>query len=314
VEIGSTKHLEKLRESGYAVKVFQSDFANICSSARFAQCTTYDSFSLRPLLNAPLSTTERSNLILLKFLKLSDLSSTMVIMWNAGAVLAGKVGVAVPGFELNSAALTSSVGSFEALQELNKQLATARPGDAFVVHLLMPHYPYVLARDCTLLPRSQWDWRKSTSKLRTRQLAYMEQVRCVTSQVMKSVETFRASPAGANGAVIVHGDHGSRLTRIDPQAGTVGLFREPDMIAAFSTLVAFRAPQGQGAYVEEAQPVAQLVHAFSSSDFQSAPRVTRIASGTVFLDEVGWKPRARSSLPSAWLRPALRETQTALRS
>jgi hypothetical protein len=303
VKIGPTEHLQYLAKSGYALKIFQSDFADICSGATYSSCTTYDSFSLRPLLDAPLTVTERAKIISLKFLTLSQLSYSALDIWNRARPVAVRMGFKAPHLKLTTAALTSSVASFAALDRLNSQLSVARPGEAHVVHLLIPHYPYVLSRDCKLLPRSSWDWRLSNSPMERKQLAYMEQVRCVTAKVLKAVELFRLSPGGKNGAVIIHGDHGSRITRIDPKVGSVGRYGDADLIAAFSTFFAVRTANGEGGTVDGAQPITPLVRDFARRGFSSPPQLDPAAVRGVYLDDKKWQPSVRVPMVEEWIKP-----------
>jgi hypothetical protein len=302
VKIGPTEHLQFLSKSGYTLRIFQSDFADICSGASYASCTTYDSFSLRPVLDVPLTATERAKLITLKFLTLSQLSYWLLDGWNDAVPVARQIGLNPPVAKLTSTALTSSVASFAALDRLNSQLSAARPGEAHIVHLLLPHYPYVLSRECKLLPRSSWDWRVSNSPLAIKQRAYMEQVRCVTTKVLEAVELFRSSPGGKNGAVIIHGDHGSRITQIDPQLGSIGRFKDSDLIAAFSTFFAVRTANGEGGYVNDAQPITPLVHDFARRGFKSPPQVDPAAVRGVILDDSEWRPRVRVPMAKDWAK------------
>jgi hypothetical protein len=303
VKIGPTEHLKALTRSGYALKMFQSDFADICTGAVFATCTTYDSFSLRPLLGVPLTIPDRTKLIFMKFMKLSGVAKFSTFAWNRSVPYARTLGIHATGFDLTSAALTSSVASFAALDELNSQLSNARPGEAYIVHLLMPHFPYVMSRDCKPLSRSSWDWRISPSALSDKQRLYMGQVRCVTTKALKAVELFRSSPAGKNGSVIIHGDHGSRITRIDPRVDTVGRFGDDDLIAGFSTFFAIQLPDGKGGYVDNAQPIAPLVRDFSKRNFKTLPGVDPTAVRGVYLDDASWRPGMRVPMPESWVNP-----------
>lgn len=304
VEIGPTEHLQTLAKSGYALKIFQSDFADICSGASYASCTTYDSFSMRPLMDAPLTTKERSTLIVLKLLTLSKFAGFSIDKWNEVAARLRQLGVRAPGFRLRTTAITSSVATFAALGELDSQLAKARPGEAFVVHLLVPHYPYVVSRGCELLPRSSWDWRNSASPIERKQRAYMEQIRCVTAKVLEAVRLFRSSPGGRNGAIVIHGDHGSRITRIDPMHATIGRYGDADLIAGFSTFFAVHAPGGRGGYVGQPQPVTPLVRDFARRGFKTNPVADPAAVKGVYLDDHNWQPRERVPLPDSWMNPA----------
>jgi hypothetical protein len=302
VDVGPSEHLNAMLSKGYRLNIFQSDFAEICSDVRYWRCTTYDSFSLRPTLMMPMSAMERAELILSKFLMLTDLSIAVNFMWNVVAVKAQQQGIQLNGFRLSNESLTSTIATFAALPELGSQLSRAQPGDAFVVHLLAPHYPYVVSRDCTAAPRDGWDYRNAKSSLEKRQHLYLEQVRCVTRKTLELVDRFRSSPAGKDGSVVIHGDHGSRITRIDPQASSVGKYSDADMIAAFSTIFAVQTPAGAGTIVEDPQPVAALFEEFARGNFATVPNLPAKRDHFVFLDDHNWRPKIRVRMADALIK------------
>jgi hypothetical protein len=301
VAIGPTEHVRFLSKAGYAVNIFQSDFADLCTGAPYSRCTTYDSFSLRPLLNFPLSLPERSQLIGVKFLTVSGFGNAALYLWNTTASIGRRAGLNLPNISLSGSALTSSAATFVALDELKMQLSRAKPGDAFIVHLLLPHYPYVLAKDCTMLPRQHWDRRNTKSDISLRQKAYMDQLRCVTSQTMQAVKIFQASTAGKDATIVIHGDHGSRITNVDPRAGRIGKFNDSDLIAGFSTLFAVHTSSSAATYVSEPQPIATLMRRLSENGFRQTPRAMPLKRHDVFLDNQRWEPSQRLGMPVHWL-------------
>lgn len=297
--IGETRHLKTLVESGYRLTIFQSDFADFCSGSAFAQCVTYDSSSLRPTLDLDLPSTERARLIALKLMSLSHIANYMLLPWNVAANSTGNPRyIFIPSEDSRS----SSVGSFAAIDDLAKRLKDAQPGHAYFVHLLLPHYPYVVGADCKGLPFSEWKRRLGPWALEEKQHAYYAQVRCTISNVERLLNALAASPAGSNSVLIIHGDHGSRLTRVDPTDDNLGKFGDDDMIAAFSTLFAVRAPGIQPGYFNEPSPTPALLHDFDNSGFSAAPHPTPPKIHEVTLDDYDWKPRSRARLPEAWLR------------
>lgn len=304
-EIGRGEHLNMLARSGYNLRIFQSNFADICSGAKFASCTTYDTFSMRPLLSAPLTVSERSKLIVLKMLVLSDMARFSIRNWNVLASVLKRNGIEASRIQLRTIALTSSISAFSTFDVLSKQLKNARLGEAYVVHLLVPHYPYVVSRDCRFMPRSKWNWRSSSSPRTKRQKAYMEQLRCVTTKVLGVVELFRASPGGRNGAIIIHGDHGSRITRIDPEHETIGKYNDEDLIAGFSTFFAVRPIDGHnGGYVGQPQPISSLLKDFAKRGFRSVPIAEPRAVRGVYLADGEQRPKGRVPLPPSWVNPS----------
>ena len=299
--IGQTTHLGKLVDDGYKLTIFQSDFADFCTGSAYSECVTYNSSSLRPTLDLGLSTAGRTKLIALKFLSLSQISNLLIGPWDLLALRLRRSGIDAPVIIPTEDSRSSSVGSLRALADLSARLREAKPGDAIFAHLLLPHYPYVVASDCTELPFKDWRRRFGFWPAEERLQGYLGQMRCVTSKVDKLLQSFAKSPAGPNSIVIVHGDHGSRLTSVDPSEENRGRFGAEDMIAGYSTLFAVRGAGVQAGYFDEPNPIPTLLRDFTASDFRQAPHPVPPNIHEVTLDDKNWKPKGKAPLPVAWL-------------
>jgi hypothetical protein len=299
VKVGPTKYLQSIVDQGYRLTIFQSEFADYCTGARFYECITYNSASLRPTLALPIRAPERAALIGLKFLALSDILQGFSGGWNIGALMLRRLGWPVPLYDPN-VAYSSSVGSLEAMDVLSKRLRSARSGDAFFVHLLFPHFPYVVNRDCSYLPWTTWVGLDSPKDVRQR--AYDEQVRCGMRMVESELAALGQSPAGANTVIILHGDHGSRIVDVHPNAENMGKIANADMIAGFSTLFAIRAPGVRPGYFVERQPIVPLLRDFAASGFHAAPQPNPPRQHMVYLANRDWKPVRRVPLPASWTK------------
>ena len=306
VEVGPTDHLEGLVRRGYRLTIFQSDFADFCSEARFSECLTYDSSSLRPTLDVPLSTTDRARLIWLKLLTLSNLVRTGTLSWMMLTNTISSSGWAVPRPDPENDSRSSTVGTLAAVDQLAERLRKTRPGDAYFAHLLLPHYPYVVRADCSFLPLKDWRRRRGHWSLTERQSAYYDQVRCTMRKIEALLRAVDASPAGQNAVVIIHGDHGSRITRTDPNEPNEGSFDDDDMIAGFSTLFALRTAGLKPQYLAHRYPAYDLLRTSTGDKFQSVITQRPRSEHGVFLDDWAWKPKKRVQLPPSWVNgPAL---------
>jgi hypothetical protein len=301
VRVGPTEYFRTILDRGYAARILQSDFADYCTGGNFDECITYDASSLHPTLPLPLSTAERARLIMLKFVALSGLINRLAVPWNAAAAQPGTLGWNVPAFDPGNDGRSSSVGSLSAFDEFIARLRKVRPGTIYFAHLLLPHYPYVLRADCSYLPWQSWKLRYGTETLQERRNAYYAQVRCAERKVSDALRALAQSPAGGQSIVIIHGDHGSRLTTIDPVAATVGSFSDADMVATFSTLFAIRTPSSPASYSTERLPVARLLKEFAASDFRQPPSIRTMSNPSVYLDDADWRPVRRVPLPRSWL-------------
>lgn len=300
VDVGPTQYLKAIRDRGYRATILQSDFAEYCRGNAPDECITYEASSLRPTLRLPLSASERARLAMLKFLALSELVNGLTIGWNATAAQLGALGWNVPNFDPGNDGRSSSVGSLLAFDELIARLRSARPGTIYFAHLLMPHYPYVVRADCSYLPWQSWKVRYGIVNLQERRNAYYAQVRCAHRKVSEALAALDHSPAGRQSIVIIHGDHGSRLTEVDPVVANIGSFSDDDMVATFSTLFAIRVPGVRASYSPERAPVPQLLKEFAASDFRQPPAIPVRSNPSVFLDDEDWKPVRRVPLPGSW--------------
>ena len=308
VETGPTLHLKRLVAQGYRLTVLQSDYADFCTGARYFQCMTYDSSSLHPTLLAPMHAVRRAELIFHKVLKLSDLFGGGMKIWDIGRSYVLRAGVDLPRYS-PTPGHSSSVGSMEAFHYLLKRLETARPGDAFFAHLLFPHHPYVVGGDCQYVLRP-WEGLTTQGSLAKKRAAYYEQLGCVQQKVQAALSALSKSSANTNHVIIIHGDHGSRLTRrMGASNQEAGQFDDGDMIASFSTLFAVRTAVPTPQYSDARAPVSLLLREFADSQFMHPPIPPTPSRHLVFLADSNWKPLRRVPMPASWTKGLDRPAQ-----
>jgi hypothetical protein len=308
VVLNKNAYFEAMRNYGYEINIVQSDFAEICSSTTYAVCTTYWSDTLKLLRDYPLTTQERAYVMFFKFVSLSRGIQDLSALIDYAALASGRSPTAPLVLERRSR--TSTVGALAAFDALNAHLLQAQPGELYFMHVLAPHYPYVAQSDCRLRPPAEWEVRRSSDRrqvqeaayLQVRETAYLEQVRCVTLKVEAAVRALSQSSAKDNFVVIVHGDHGSRITKLDPREENLGRFDDADIVAGFSTLFAVRGPGVEPGYTSRPAPVALLLGQWVEGEFR-APPVAETDPGTarVYLDDWYWTLKSRHSLPRGWL-------------
>jgi arylsulfatase A-like enzyme len=188
------------------------------------------------------------------------------------------------------------------LGELTSELSHAQPGNVYFAHLLLPHYPYAYDANCRLLRWRNWEKPFAGRQLSNRQHAYYAQVRCTMSKVRELLAALDRSPASRDNIVIIHGDHGSRITEVEPADSSIGKFSDSDMVATYSTLFAVRPVQRSPSYRSQRLPIAQLLKDFARAGFARPPSPPSPAVPTVHLDGPGQKPGRRAALPTSWAR------------
>ena len=294
--IGPTKYLDSLVAQGYRLTVIQADYADFCSDVRFAECVTYESSNPTALLGVSLTTLERAGLIATKFLSLSQLVSAGLLPWRLAAKQLG-----LPQLSPANLGRSTSAATLAVFDELTRRLSNAKPGNVYFAHLMLPHYPYALDENCHLLNWRRWEKPFAGRNLAKRQHAYFAQVRCTTRKIGTLLKALDRSPAGKNTVVIIHGDHGSRITEVEPTDANIGKFSESDLVATYSTMFAVRGPEIRPAYSSERLPIYLLLKDFAASQFTSAPSPAAAPAPTVHLDGPDGAPGQRVALPAAWV-------------
>jgi hypothetical protein len=289
--VPNNRYFELLKQRGYAITVYQTAFADYCVHPAVSACLTRPRRLLLALNSNSLAASDKAIVLGHQLIRRSR------VMKIANAHFISLAGF---GINLRDSRLPHGVTAIETLQLVAKQLGTSAGGTAFFVHVLFPHYPYIFASNCEPKPSSDWLARRSAwgvaSTLQDRQFTYYEQLSCLT-QVLQPI--FNA--ADPRTIIVVHGDHGSRITEVDPRADTIGRFSSSDMIASFSTLFAVRAPAIASGYDPRPLPSSMLFRELALADFgEPNLNVPVDYKPSVILDDLNWKPSSRHPLPSDW--------------
>ena len=299
---GRTAYLSTLANDGYRLNIYQSDFADFCRNHRFATCTTTWTPSAFFLDEEPVETGEKARLLANKFAALSALAVTTAEIIDLGLHLPGVRKLDVGPFAPKQRAVSNSLGGYAALETIAADMTTADRGNVYFAHVLAPHYPYIRRSDCTLRPPSKWAYRRFNQPIAFRRAAYREQVGCVQSHVAKIIRNFEASPAGRDGIIIVQGDHGSRITGVDPADRNRGKIGPADLMAGYSTLFAVRAPGIEPGITREQYATPAILKQLLDSKFSSLEEL-RPGSGLVYLDGPNWTVGSPASITTAWPAP-----------
>ncbi|HEX5779923.1 MAG TPA: hypothetical protein VFY21_13865, partial [Xanthobacteraceae bacterium] len=191
------------------------------------------------------------------------------------------------------------LGPLADLDRLADELRAANPGDAYFVHVLLPHSPYALNEDCSLRKLADWKDQWNGPK-RERVIGYLRQLTCLNGKLEAVFDA-----AGRNAIVILQGDHGYRIADIEPSAETLGAFSERDLIAGHSTLFAIRAPGIAPGYDRRALPGWEILRQFAMSDFRTVSvSLAPDFVPSIMLNDGDWKPVKRLPLPTGWPVPA----------
>lgn len=226
-------HFAALREAGYATEVWQTDWAPFCKD----YCLTYHPFRLAGAHRIePLG--ERTRLLLTAFTALLPMDSWLYVVagsrWYRWWML--------------------PMQAQDVAERFVPRVAGIRQGEALVLHIILPHQPYVLDEQCEPLPRSQWNTPLQDQPVAATRASHARQFRCAERLVRKMVE------AAPQATFVVHSDHGDRtggLRDASPE-------RHKNARQAFFAL---RTPTEKGRREEASPYVSDLMARFAENGF-----------------------------------------------
>lgn len=256
---------ERLAARGYRLRVYQSQYLDFCSGEDSAvdHCFTYPVHGIGFLGGLEMPAGRKAALL--------------VGYFTAKSVIGAFVPALLPGVADEPARRPRDLpelgtpAALDVLERAAADLRTGARGTVFFVHALVPHYAYVFDRDCQPLPDPA-DWLNAgvssllpgaynTEATRERRYRrYFEQMRCVYRRLDALFAQMQALGVFEDATVIVHGDHGSRISRAWFRELGAAQVSARDLIDNLSTLYAVRVP-GMDAGRRDAQTSVQQLFA-----------------------------------------------------
>jgi hypothetical protein len=296
---GPTDYFTGLQRAGYDLTIYQSNFLDFCSGTAEKLCVTYDRGSLQPMGDVSAPVGDRLAVLLARYLGASALLSNALEFYRQADL--GDWAQDRPRPQSFMMMRESwSIGGLRSMERFVGDLAQARPGNVYFIHAMLPHFPYVATRECAVKPVSDWRRRRELAPLAERQEAYYDQLHCALRFVDRAAAALDRSPAGGNAIIVVHGDHGSRITNEDPIAERRGKIASEQMISGFSTLFAVRLPGQQPRDHAGIVSAPSILQALVQNGFTAAPDLPAETHPSVILDDAMWNPTAPMDMPTGW--------------
>jgi hypothetical protein len=289
-----------LSEQGYRAHIYQPEYLTYDRDPQRTEgqgvesSLTYGSNSIYPLVDVDMPVGDKAQYILVNFSRLSFFLSLMRDGFQD--LRQSRLGLALglPAWD-QAGRYLSAQASMTTIEVLERDLETAGPGQAFFVHLLLPHWPYAYDRDCGMLEVEKgwligWDPAlhpvKNTPESRAvRYLAYQEQLICTTNRIHRVLEKLSERAWWDDAIVVVHGDHGARIDLVIPRVPNLDEFSDQGLMDGFSTMFAVKMPGVAPGYDRRQLPVGHLFKSLvrdgadpGDPELESHPRV-RIADG-----------------------------------
>ena len=279
-------YFARLRERGYRIRVYQSTFLDYChtTGAEVDACDEVSGNSIANFAYFRGPWTRRARIAGRYFLNVT--SHTYDRLYRDDAVWRRSV----------------VGGGLRQLALVRDAIASGSPvGRAFFVHVLLPHRPTDVDAECRAHanPAHRIGYREDAVRLtdsafRAHLDLYAAQSRCAhraVAQVLQAVDRM----AGREGSiVIVHGDHGSRLSQHKRDAMPISGYDAPRLSATFSTLLAVRRPGVPAAVHREPVPTQDFLWHLIQRDFTGN-------------DPGGWRHFVRANASSSATTDTLRE-------
>lgn len=264
-------YFEKYLDKGYSIRVYETEYVRYCGSTerRPESCYTYSTSGLRLIEGLGLSPAEKAEFIVAGYLSRSRLYLLLFQGYdNLRSFLKARGIADLPRGNRRSYAL-HSLGALDTLRRLEKDLVSVpAAGRMFFAHIMLPHQPYFLTSDCRLRDFDDWYNRKlyhddlsrvSSSAFRNEAYQrYFEQTTCLLGALDDLFGAMRKRGIFEAATIIVHGDHGSRITIHDPVFENAGQLTPRDLIDAYSALFAIRAPGVASGYDTRMRSVQDL--------------------------------------------------------
>ena len=201
VKLISNKVFDLLSNKNYRINLYQANYIDMCDTSKydFNKCDTY---TLNKLYDDSLDTRYKIEIIFNKLVGRYMLLGT----WRR--ISSSKFGLAlgVPKWPPLKTDVFASA-SLNMMKQLKNDVLNSKRGEAFFAHIYLPHFPYLLDRDCKmnmLVPEVQTED------------DYFAQLECIQKVLADFILSMKSSNILNDSIVVVHGDHGSRIINPPP--------------------------------------------------------------------------------------------------
>lgn len=230
---------------GYHSAVFQTEVLNFCSPPSVSLCETFPSHD--PGVVSAANMDERTRSVYLW--------DTLFRAYEPGYLPAlGRWFIRRTfGLDLRLSGMLGTADRFDVqgfalwFDRFTAFVSHVPRGSHVFAHFLVPHSPYLLNAGCVIEGEYDSGYRLAERvngeegldrARRTYYGQYLDQMRCVVSQIDAFLSGIESLPAFDDAVIVIHGDHGSRIS-----AGSVAEKTGPrDMVDNYAAFFAVRAP------------------------------------------------------------------------
>ena len=269
-------YFERLLQKQYRINVFESDWLDFCADTTliFETCREYDSLTLGAISNMSIPVSEQLQVIAAGYLQQSQAYRRARYYYRSVQPSFVSRGIPLPAWNWDSITFyPEPVNAMSALPDLWADILKMPPGKVMFAHLLLPHFTYVYQEDCSthgslqamkngnltldakssrdivLEGKVQIDGYDNTRESREESYRlYFQQLECLYMRLGELFQRMQSAGIFDSSIIIVHGDHGSRISRHEPYVQNLLVMSKEDYSDAYSTLFAVKLPGKAGGY------------------------------------------------------------------
>jgi hypothetical protein len=286
-----------LDRRGYSISAATPSFVDLCVNQPMTHCANYNRSQLGDLIDLELGPFMRARIIAHTAAQLSQVSGKLVE--STGLTINRVFGTQLRR-PYNETKLFP-ISAMKRLESFTADLETLEFGEVRLVHLLVPHDPYVYRPDCSTKPYGEWLDEHGPGSIAAREKGYADQVRCLQQNLEDLIAALEKTPAGRSAIVVIHGDHGARTIDVVPFKGGPQLSAR-EMAMAHSTMFAVRLPGRAPDTRFGRYSVSALMRGFERGDFRSVEMPPETPA-RYYLMDADWIPSELADLPD--FRPTL---------
>jgi len=271
-------YFEKLAKMRYEINVLAPHYIDYCmhSPIPVQNCSRYNSFEMKAVRDLEIPISKKVKLLLTRYFSDSYFKNFIVKKpyQNMRSVGTELLGVSLPAWSWESSESSlhmHSINTLHILDNLGERILAIPPGNAFIVHLLFPHYPYIAQANCSIINPMDWKDRyihihgtlptvgNTAESRNVRYQLYFDQLSCLYSKLDELFKQLKAARIYEDSIIILHGDHGSRISISEPFVSNRDVLTDEDIIDGFSTLFAVKMPGNAWGYDSSPLPLEQLM-------------------------------------------------------
>ena len=259
--LSTNAEFDVMEELGYRLNIYQTSYIDFCQSNpdRLDRCWEYAQPNVLSI-NQVSSLAVKVRMLAFVLLRQSTILTDFAKFSGWLGVQLGVQGVAIH----DSRVLTN----------LEEDIVKNPNGRFYFAHVLLPHEPFTFMHDCSinyLTPLWARYGSEKNGPIRSdevteiRTMKYFEQVECAVNSLRQLFGEMKRAGVFERSIIVIHGDHGSRNTKITPQFYNLGLLTPVDYRAHFSTLFAVKLPGQSGQVISDVIALGSLLEAFSKT-------------------------------------------------